>query len=147
MNRMIESLLPLYNLDFDAEIAARTALGEARGEGYTGMLAVIWSGVNRLRSDKWFSGHTLASVFLKPAQYSCWNHNDPNYPYVISIAPNIAALANQIIIARDIITGNMPHDPTYGSTHYKRVGAPATWAEDKTPAVIIGNHEFYNDIE
>lgn len=64
---------------FDQEIMARTAIGEARSEGTDGMQAVMWTGVNRFTTKKWFSGKTIAGTFLKRMQYDCWTPEDPNF--------------------------------------------------------------------
>ena len=74
---------------FDQEIAARTAVGEARGEGLDGMQAVIWTGLNRFTSKKWFSGQTLAGTFLMKEQYSCWLPGDPNYALITNLTDSV----------------------------------------------------------
>ena len=56
----------------DVSIIAKTIYGEARGEGYVGMLAVATVIFNRARGDK----SLLAKVCLKPKQFSCWNSTD-----------------------------------------------------------------------
>src|SRR5690606_14414218 len=39
-------------------------------------------------------------------------------------------------------------DPTFGSTHYYLAGSPEpAWARKKRPAVKLGRHLFFNDIE
>ena len=130
---------------FDQEIMARTAVGEARGEGDEGMQAVMWTGVNRYTARKWFSGQTIAGTFLKKEQFSCWNPDDPNYSLICNISPDIGVFFNALKWASAVIAGVII-DPTLGSTHYKRVGTPAAWAEGQTPVITIGNHEFYKGI-
>jgi spore germination cell wall hydrolase CwlJ-like protein len=130
---------------FDQEIMARTAMGEARGEGEEGMIAVLWTVVNRFKAEKWFSGLTLAGTCLKRQQYSCWNPSDVNYAYIANITPDIGLFRTALTLAAGVITGGMP-DNTQGATHYKTIGAIAEWATGLTPCVTIGHHEFYNNV-
>ena len=53
----------------DVDIIAKTLYGEARGEGYDGMLAVATVIYNRAKHDK----DLFVKVCLKPKQFSCWN--------------------------------------------------------------------------
>jgi len=42
-------------------------------------------------------------------------------------------------------------DPTFGARHYVATTLPLRlrprWLLDKTPVVVIGRHEFYNNIQ
>ena len=71
----------------DRDILARTLFGEARGEGLVGQIAVAWTIRNRVEDGKaksWW-GEGYAGVCLKPYQFSCWNQNDLNYPYLSGV--------------------------------------------------------------
>lgn len=59
----------------------KTIWGEARGEGREGMIAVAWVILNRASIGGWW-GNSIETVCLKPWQFSCWNANDPNAPYM-----------------------------------------------------------------
>ena len=53
----------------DVEILAKTLYGEARGEGYNGLLAVATVIYNRAKGDKF----KFIKVCLQAKQFSCWN--------------------------------------------------------------------------
>ena len=38
-------------------------------------------------------------------------------------------------------------DPTYGSTHFLSGNCYPYWVRGKNPAVVIGGHRFYNNID
>ncbi|RYE62086.1 MAG: cell wall hydrolase, partial [Oxalobacteraceae bacterium] len=68
----------------DRDVLARTVWGEARGEGINGMVAVAWTIRNRVEDakDRSWWGEGYSGVCQRPYQFSCWNSNDPNYPYL-----------------------------------------------------------------
>ena len=50
-------------------------------------------------------------------------------------------------VARAVLDGHEP-DPTCRSTHYYLEGSPEpSWAKGRRPAVRLGRHLFFNDIE
>ena len=132
--------------NFDQEIMARTAMGEARGLGEDGMVAVMWTIVNRFTAKKWFSGLTLAGTALKRLQFSCWNSADPNYQYLADLTSTIGLFATALQWAENVISGMIP-DPTLGATHYfdSSISAPA-WTHGATQTVMIGSLTFYKDV-
>lgn len=131
---------------FDQEIMARTAVGEARGEGDEGMQAVMWTGLNRFTAKKWFSGQSIAGTFLKASQYSCWLQHDPNYGLITNISGDISIFAIALKWAASVISGMIP-DPTLGATHYyaDSIAAP-DWVKGATFTAKIGRHNFYKDV-
>lgn len=139
----------------DTLVLARTLWGEARSEGAVGMEAVARAIVNRLR-DHYRGRGTATEVCLDPAQFSCWNDDDPNRAQMLRLdttstdadfqdALRIAAAALQPAS----LNGQVP-DPTLGAKHYVATTLPAalrpSWLLDKTPCAVIGRHEFYNNI-
>lgn len=131
---------------FDQEIMARTAMGEARGEGREAMIAVMWSGFNRFTKKHWFSGLTIAGTFLKKSQYSCWLQGDPNYGYLIDIQPTIELFSDALDWAAAVLRGDIP-DPTQGATHYHDSSIlPPEWAKAATRTAVIGRLTFYKDV-
>lgn len=153
----------------DLLFCAATLVGEARGEGYEGMQAVINVAVNRLDSPvTWWHRQdgdgipddTLAAVCLDPLQFSCWNDGkqrgkkkDPNYDSCLSLADperffdNLAipAYARAVSIVLRALHGDLP-DITKGSTHYHAKAINPSWAKGKNPALALRNHLFYNDV-
>ncbi len=130
---------------FDQEIMARTAMGEARGEGPEGMVAVMWCGLNRFNSKKWFSALTIAGAFLKRLQFDCWTSEDVNYAYIINISDDIGMFRNALQWAGQVISGMIP-DPTGSATHYydDSIAAPE-WTKGATMTVKIGRLIFWKD--
>lgn len=131
---------------FDQEIMARTAMGEARSEGHDGMIAVMWTGINRYNSKKWFSALTIAGCFLKRLQYDAWTPEDPNYAYMVNISDNIGLFSNALGWAARVIAGMIP-DPTLGATNYYDDSIdPPDWTKGATMTIKIGRLTFYKDV-
>ncbi|MBI3904418.1 MAG: cell wall hydrolase [Pseudomonas fluorescens] len=134
----------------DIDVLARTLWGEARGEGPAGQVAVAWTIRNRVNDGKaksWW-GEGYAGVCQAPYQFSCWNKNDPNYPYLSGakqIPPSQYALVLQS--AKIVVDGDTP-DPTGGATHYyaKSMKTPPKWVSGAKRTVTIGNHVFFRDV-
>lgn len=140
--------------DADTDILARTIWGEARGEGRAGQVAVGWAIRNRVdmdlhndgRPDWWGEGYS--GVCRAKWQFSCWNSNDPNFPYLVNqklIPSGQYMLARECAVA--VVTGAQP-DPTGGATHYyatTMAKAPA-WAANATKTCKIGRHIFFKDV-
>jgi spore germination cell wall hydrolase CwlJ-like protein len=133
--------------DRDVDVLARTLWGEARGEGAAGMVAVGWTIRNRAAKPGWW-GRDIVSVCQAPWQFSCWNKNDPNYPY-LSGAKQIPA--GEYLRAREaalaVISGSQP-DPTGGATHYyaTTMAKPPAWAAKAKRTATIGRHVFFRDV-
>nr|WP_134600891.1 cell wall hydrolase [Pseudomonas aeruginosa] len=131
----------------DVDVLARTLWGEARGEGAAGMVAVGWTIRNRAAQPGWW-GRAIPTVCQKPYQFSCWNRDDPNFPY-LSGAKQIPAA--QYLQAREaalvVLAGKQP-DPTGGATHYysTSMSKPPAWAALARRTVKIGRHIFFRDV-
>ena len=142
------------NHNDDVDILARTLYGEARGEGLHGMIAVAWAIRNRVdtdlnhdgKRDWWGEGYT--EVCRTPYQFSCWNKNDPNYPYLIGqkLIPE-KAFSLAIQAAQSVISGRIP-DPTGGATHYYATSmkTPPAWTTKGQFTAQIGQHRFYKNV-
>lgn len=132
----------------DIDTLARTLWGEARGEGYSGQVAVGWAVKNRVFDGKgksWW-GEGYAGVCLAPYQFSCWNKNDPNFKYLSGQLPIPTAQYEQARkAALDVINGQT--DPTGGATHYHTtsIKSPA-WTKGAKVTVRVGNHVFYRNV-
>jgi len=141
----------------DADILARTIVGEARGEGQNGMICVANVVMNRTNIAKLYLAqkdkpHPLfgdgspASACLAKWQFSCWNEGDPNKAIIEALGMDKAIFREAIDIAIKAVNGQLT-DLTDGATHYKRIGTPAKWAEGQTPCHIEGHHEFFKGIK
>lgn len=139
----------------DIDMAARTLFGEARGEGWQGLVAVAWvirnraelSAAQEKRTGKalWWGGPDLLSVVRKDWQFSCWNADDPNCEKLRQLDELDPTFAQCRRVVEAVLTGMEP-DPTNGATHYfapRAVKSPPLWAKGKTPVAVVGRHEFY----
>ena len=62
----------------DIDVLARTIYLEARGETHEGRIAVAHVIKERTEAKgRWKD--TVLEVCLQPWQFSCWNHENPNY--------------------------------------------------------------------
>ncbi|MDG6399615.1 cell wall hydrolase [Pseudomonas quasicaspiana] len=138
----------------DHDTLARTLWGEARGEGLAGMIAVGWAIRNRVEMDlhndgkpDWW-GEGYEGVCRAPYQFSCWNRNDPNYPFLSGRKPiPVAQFALASQAASAVIAGEHS-DPTGGATHYYAttlLKAPA-WASMARRTLKLGHHIFFRDV-
>lgn len=133
--------------DREVDVLARTLWGEARGEGFAGMVAVGFTIKNRAARPGWW-GKDIISVCQHPWQYSCWNVKDPNYPYLSGARPIPSA---EYVKAREaalaVIAGRQP-DPTGGATHYYSTSlkTPPPWSVKAKQTVQIGRHLFFRDV-
>jgi N-acetylmuramoyl-L-alanine amidase len=144
--------MPVTNKDQD--ILARTLWGEARGEGLAGQIAVAWSIRNRVemdlhsdgKPDWWGEGYT--DVCLKAWQFSCWNKNDPNYPFLSGAKVIPAAQLAQAYKAADLVMSGATPDPTGGATHYyaTTMPKPPAWAAKAKQTLKLGHHVFFRDV-
>ena len=145
------------NLTDPQDVLARTIWGEARGDGAAGMSAVADVILNRLAISEehaerhpsyppyWWGGD-LISICLKPAQFDCWNSEDPNRTALEEVDDSDPTFVEALSIARQAIEGTLL-DSTEGATSYKASweGWPPSWPMPPVrPLVVIGHQEFYN---
>lgn len=124
------------------DILARTAWGEARGEGIAGMAAVMTVPLNRARSPGWW-GHDIVSCCKHPYQFSCWNPSDPNLPLLLAVTEADLQFRWATFLAQ-AATAGLLGDPTNGAVNYYAHGTTAPdWAIGMTPCAIIGRHLFF----
>jgi spore germination cell wall hydrolase CwlJ-like protein len=122
-------------------VVALTLLGEARGEGLTGIYAVGCVIQKRAENRKL----TPAQVCKQRKQFSIWNgvkkESDLWYLYETPNKDYARYLARKICAGRKLsqdYTGNADH---YYS--HKIMKKPPYWAKGKKPTKVIGNHTFY----
>ncbi len=133
----------------EVEVLARTLYGEARGEELAGIEAVASVILNRVafakRRGRYWWGNDVKSVCLKPAQFSCWNANDPNRKKLLALSPRDPAYRLCKRIAKRAVAGELS-DQTDGATHYHTHAVDPFWARGHVPVAEIGNHLFYKNI-
>lgn len=150
---------PTTKLTTDQRVRALalTLFGEARGEGYDGMMAVGWVIMNRINEGKMqFGEYHTEQVVWKYKQFSCWNQNtkhtkkDPNFELLMHIdklKPGTKSYTRWVQaqqIAYLLIHKKAGVDPTHGGTHYAALKTVRPyWLKDMKKTASLGNHTFY----
>lgn len=112
----------------DLNLLARVVYGEARGEPYTGQVAVAAVVLNRVRSSSF--PNSVAGVVYQSGAFDCVSDGQ------INLAPNQSAYN----AAKDALNG---WDPTYGCLfYYNPRTATSKWMLSRTVKLSIGNHAF-----
>ena len=125
----------------DLDVAAKTVVGEARGETLLGQQAVAHVILNRAEKK----GSGLANVCLARWQFSCWNEGDPNRALIEKLTPADPAYQDAMYVMLGALRGHLS-DPTAGSRHYHTPSVSPSWAAGKTAVAHIGGHLFFNDV-
>ncbi len=112
----------------DTYLLARLIYAEARGEPYTGQVAVGAVVLNRMRSSQF--PNTMAGVIYQPWAFTCVNDGQ------INLTPNDTAMR----AAKDALSG---WDPTNGCLYYYNPStATSKWIWSRKVAITIGRHSF-----
>ncbi len=112
----------------DLNLLARVVYGEARGEPYTGQVAVAAVVLNRVRSSSF--PNSIAGVVYQSGAFDCVADGQ------INMTPNDSAFK----AARDALNG---WDPSYGCLfYYNPRTATSKWMLSRTIKLNIGNHAF-----
>ena len=112
----------------DVKLLARLIYAEARGESYTGQVAVGAVVLNRVKSSSF--PNTISGVIYQPYAFTCVNDGQ------INLTPNNTAYS----AARDAMNG---WDPSYGSLYYYNPKvATSSWIYTRPTVVTIGRHVF-----
>jgi len=112
----------------DLNLLSRLVYAEARGESYTGQVAVAAVVLNRVKSSSF--PNTVAGVIYQSGAFSVVNDGQ------INLSPNQTAIS----AAQDAING---WDPTYGAIYYFNPNtATSSWIWSRPLTVVIGNHRF-----
>jgi N-acetylmuramoyl-L-alanine amidase len=112
----------------DLNLLARVVYGEARGEPYTGQVAVAAVVLNRMKSASF--PNTIAGVIYQSGAFDCVADGQ------INLTPNATAKK----AAQDALNG---WDPTYGCLYYYNPKtATNKWMLSRPVKLSIGNHAF-----
>ena len=112
----------------DLNLLARLVYGEARGEPYTGQVAVAAVVLNRVKSSSF--PNTIAGVIYQNGAFDVVSDGQ------INLTPNSTAIK----AAQDALNG---WDPTYGAIYYFNPStATNKWIWSRPMTVTIGNHRF-----
>ena len=112
----------------DEYLLAKIIYAEARGESYTGQVAIGAVVLNRVKSSKF--PNTISGVIYQPYAFTAVSDGQ------INMEPNTTAYK----AAKDALNG---WDPTYGSLYYfNPKTATSSWIWSRQQTVTIGNHIF-----
>ncbi len=112
----------------DLNLLARCVYSEARGEPYTGQVAVAAVVLNRVRSSKF--PNTISGVIYQKGAFTAVSDGQ------INLTPN----ENAYKAARDALNG---WDPTNGCLYYYNPAtATSKWIWSLTVEIKIGRHAF-----
>lgn len=112
----------------DVALLARLIHAEARGESYTGQVAVGAVVLNRVKSSSF--PNTISGVIYQPYAFTCVNDGQ------INLSPNSTAFS----AARDAMNG---WDPSYGALYYYNPKvATSSWIYTRPTIITIGRHVF-----
>lgn len=112
----------------DLNLLAKCIYAEARGESYTGQVAVGAVILNRVKSAKF--PNSIAGVIYQPWAFTCVNDGQ------INLTPNQTAIK----AAQDALNG---WDPTYGALYYfNPATATSSWIWSRRQTIQIGKHIF-----
>ena len=115
----------------DLDLLSRIIYAEARGEPYTGQVAVGAVVLNRIASSSF--PNTMSGVIYQSGAFDAVSDGQ------INLTPNQTAIS----AAKDALNG---WDPTYGCTFYFNPDtATSKWIWSKTQVVTIGKHIFCKD--
>ena len=109
-------------------LLARLVYGEARGEPYTGQVAVAAVVLNRVKSSSF--PNTISGVIYQSGAFDVVRDGQ------INLTPNSTAIK----AAQDALNG---WDPSYGAIYYFNPNtATNKWIWSRPHTVTIGNHRF-----
>lgn len=112
----------------DYQLLARVISAEARGEPFTGQVAVGAVVLNRVESPSF--PDTVAGVIYQPGAFSCVDNGQFSQPVADSCYR----------AAQDALNG---WDPSNGSIYYYNpVTAQSAWIRQRPILLTIGNHVF-----
>ena len=112
----------------DLNLLARVVYAEARGEPYSGQVAIAAVVLNRVKSASF--PNTISGVIYQPYAFTAVNDGQ------INLTPNSTAYK----AAQDALNG---WDPTYGCVfYYNPKTATSSWIYSRKTVVTIGNHVF-----
>lgn len=112
----------------DLYLLAKLVHAEARGEPYTGKVAVAAVILNRVKSSQF--PNTISGVIYQPWAFTCVNDGQ------INLEPDNSSYN----AARDALNG---WDPTYGCLfYYNPKTATSKWIYSRQVVVTIGQHVF-----
>lgn len=122
--------IKVYAATSDLQLLARAVNGEARGEPYTGQVAVAAVILNRVKHSSF--PNTVAGVIYQPGAFTAVSDGQINVP--------ISADSTVYKACRDAMNG---WDPSGGAIYYFNPDtATNSWIWSRPLIVQIGKHRF-----
>ncbi len=122
--------MEVYAATSDLQLMARAVNGEARGEPYTGQVAVAAVILNRVKHSSF--PNTVAGVIYQPGAFTAVSDGQINAP--------ISADSTVYKACRDAMNG---WDPSGGAIYYFNPDtATSSWIWSRELIVKIGKHRF-----
>ncbi len=122
--------VPVYAATSDLQLMARAVNGEARGEPYTGQVAVAAVILNRVNHSSF--PNTVAGVIYQPGAFTAVSDGQINAP--------IDANSTVYKACQDALNG---WDPSGGAIYYFNPDtATSSWIWSRELIVQIGKHRF-----
>ena len=120
------------NSSSDLNLLSHLVYAEARGEPYSGQVAVASVVLNRVKSSSF--PNTVAGVIYERGAFSVVSDGQ------INLTPNETECALLFGDDLDAING---WDPSYGAIYYFNPNtATSAWIWSRPVTVVIGNHRF-----
>ena len=114
--------------DSDINLLTRLVYGEARGESYTGQVAVAAVVLNRVKSSQF--PNTISGVIYQRYAFTAVDDGQ------INLTPNDTA-------RKAVLAAVNGWDPSYGALYYYNPNtATSQWIFSRQTTVIIGRHVF-----
>tara|TARA_Y100000310_G_scaffold306589_1_gene347868 strand:- start:920 stop:1405 length:486 start_codon:yes stop_codon:yes gene_type:complete len=131
------------------EIVAMTILGEARGEGKTGMYAVACiisqRSINRKLTPTQVCLQNRLVKGRRIHQFSCWNYTSLTQHGRNRAKLNALLKTKEgeyaMLLASNI--HNLKREYVKGADHYCTLNVHNYWTKGQIPVAVIGNHKFF----
>ncbi len=146
------NLQPLIDTPSARDAIARVALAEAANQGDNGLLAVVFTIVNRLGAGRW--GGSVEQVVNAPRQFEPVLRAGGDWRALPAPRPDQRARIDTLVNL--VLDGRLP-DPTGGALYFQNpriVAARAAAGQvsprlvnfgGAAPSAVIGDHAFYRE--
>jgi spore germination cell wall hydrolase CwlJ-like protein len=106
------------------------------------MIAVACVIRTRVQHPRWW-GANYHTVCMRPAQFSCWGSQDPNFAKLRAVTSADPAYADALLIAAEIASGRQPDITGGADTYADLADCHPSWADPTKITCVIGRHTFF----
>jgi N-acetylmuramoyl-L-alanine amidase len=136
---LIQKLVP-----GDIEIMSRVVFGEARNQGFSGMIAVANIIINRLKREPGRFPGSIYGICTQRFAFSCLLESDPQAAKVRAVNEQDPAYVECMYAVLSVLLGKVP-DNTSGADHYARYDCHPSWVKSMSKVAVVGEHVFYKE--